>query len=640
MSEVSDFEFDKLLKELNDLETQFPELKDTNSPTQRVGGTITKSFKSIKHKYPMLSLGNTYSEEDLTEFDQRIRKAIGDDYEYICEQKFDGVSISLTYKNGRLLQAVTRGDGVQGDDVTTNARTIKTIPLSLKGNDYPSEFEVRGEIFISKKTFEKINKEREDIGEALLANPRNAASGTMKMQDSGIVAKRNLECYVYSLLGDDLPYNTHEEALSQLKKWGFNVSDTYKKCSTINEVFDYVHHWDKKRHDLYVETDGAVLKINDYGQQETLGLTAKSPRWAISYKYKAETAVTTLKEITYQVGRTGAVTPVANLVPVALAGTTVKRASLYNANEVERLDLHEGDTVFVEKGGEIIPKITGVDVSKRKAETSKILYIRNCPECGTELIRKEGEAIHYCPNEKGCAPQIKGKIEHFIQRKAMNIEGIGPETIEALFTNHLIESYADLYTLTFHDLIQLERFGEKSVQNVLAGLEKSKEVPFERVLFALGIRFVGSTVAEKLAIHFKNIDNIIQASFEELIEAPEIGDKIAQSIIEHFKDAINIEIIENLKVAGLQFAIIETEKVVESNKLEGLSFVISGVFTQFDRDELKDKIIANGGKVLSGVSAKLNYLLAGENMGPSKLEKAEKLGVKIVSEQDFLSMIA
>ena len=639
-SEITDFEFDKLLEELTLLENTFPEYKSPNSPTQRVGGTITKSFTAVEHRYPMLSLGNTYSETDLTEFDARIQKTLNESYEYICEQKFDGVAISLIYEKGELVRAVTRGDGQKGDDVTHNVRTIRTIPLSINAKDVPAYMEVRGEIFMSKATFERLNKEREDIGDALLANPRNAASGGLKQQDSTAVAKRGLDCFVYYLMGEDLPFDTHEQSLIKLKSWGFPVSDTYEKCETLQDVFDYISYWAQHRHTLPLETDGIVLKINDYAQQETLGFTAKSPRWAISYKFKAEAASTILEQVTYQVGRTGAITPVANLKPVQLAGTTVKRASLYNANELERLDLHEGDTVLVEKGGEIIPKVTLVDTTKRKAGAHRILYITECPECGTGLIRKEGEAIHYCPNEKGCPPQIKGRIEHFIQRKAMNIDGIGPETIELFYAKGLIHNYADLYDLKFDDVKSLPGFKEKSAQNVIAGLEKSKEIPFPQVLFALGIRFVGATVAEKLAAHFRTIENLAAANFEELLLVNEIGDRIAQSVLDFFADESNLALVQKLKAAGLQFESSLVEKEVESNKLEGLSFVISGVFTTYDRDELKDKIIANGGKVLSGVSAKLNYLLAGENMGPAKLEKAEKLGVKIMSEKEFIELIS
>jgi len=638
-SVIPDFEFDILLDELVKLEQQFPELKKEDSPTQRVGGTVTKEFPTIYHKFPMLSLGNTYSEDELKDFDARIKKAIGDKFEYICEIKFDGVAISLTYENGVLKTAATRGDGVRGDDITPNARTIRTIPLKINKEGIPYLFEVRGEVFLPLETFTKINKEKEDIGEPLFANPRNAASGTLKMQDSGIVAKRKLDCYIYGLLGENLSIKTHEEALKTLKSWGFNVSPTWKKCSDIGEVIKYIDSWEKERFNLPLGTDGIVIKVNDYGQQEALGFTAKSPRWAMAYKYKAESASTILESISYQVGRTGAVTPVANLTPVQLAGTRVKRASLHNANEIERLDLRIGDTVFVEKGGEIIPKVTGVDLTKRPAHSTKVKYIDHCPECGAVLIRREGEANHYCPNEKECPPQIKGKIEHFIQRKAMDIEGIGSETIEQLFEKGLVHDPADLYDLTMDKLCTLDRFGEKSAQNILNGLEKSKTVPFKNVLFAIGIRYVGNTVAEKLANYFKNIDALMNASFDQLIEVPEIGDRIAESIRLYFGNKENQKFIERLKNAGLQFAVSEKELEIESNVLEGKTFVISGVFEKFSRDELKEKIEKNGGKILSSVSAKLNYLVAGDNMGPSKLEKATKLGIKIISEQDLIKLL-
>lgn len=636
---IGDYEFDKLLEELIRLENQFPELKKSDSPTQRVGGTITKEFPTVVHKFPMLSLGNTYSEDELVEFDNRVKKAIGNNFEYVCEIKFDGVAISLTYENGVLKCAATRGDGVRGDEITNNARTIRTIPLKINAKNIPDFFEVRGEVFLPLEVFDKINKEREDIGEAQLANPRNAASGTLKMQDSSIVAKRKLDCYIYGLLGNNLPAKTHEQALEKLKEWGFHVSPTWKKCKDIQQVIKYINHWEKERFNLPLGTDGIVVKINDYGQQDALGFTAKSPRWAIAYKYKAESASTLLESIEYQVGRTGAVTPVANLKPVQLAGTRVKRASLHNANEIERLDLRIGDTVFVEKGGEIIPKVTGVDLPKRPAKSKKVEYIQTCPECGAPLIRKEGEANHYCPNEKECPPQIKGKIEHFIQRKAMDIEGLGPETIQQLYEKELIKDPADLYDLTFDQLIALERFGEKSAQNILKGLEKSKIVPFKNVLFAIGIRYVGNTVAEKLANYFKNIDALMNASQEELTAVPEIGERIAESLTLFFGNKENRKYIERLRKAGLQMVAEEKEMVIESNILTGKTFVISGVFENFDRDELKEKIEKNGGKILSSISAKLDFLVAGENMGPAKLEKANKLGIKIISEQEFISLL-
>jgi DNA ligase (NAD+) len=638
-SVIPDFEFDQLLNELIKLEAEFPEYKKEDSPTQRVGGTVTKEFTSVVHKRPMLSLGNTYSEEDLTDFDNRIKKEIGDNFEYACELKFDGVALSLTYEKGLLKTAVTRGDGVKGDDITTNAKTIRTIPLRINSTDIPDEFEVRGEVFLPSEVFEAINKEKEEAGEPLLANARNAASGTIKMQDSAVVAKRKLDCYLYSLMTDSPIVETHSDSIKLLEKWGFNVSKTYKICKNISEVMEYIHYWDKHRWGLPLSIDGIVLKVNNIRQQQALGFTAKSPKWAISYKFKAESAATILESVSYQVGRTGAVTPVANLKPVQLAGTKVKRASLHNANEIERLDLRIGDTVLVEKGGEIIPKVTAVDLSKRPSSAKPLKYIENCPECNALLIRKEGEANHYCPNEKGCPPQIKGKIEHFIQRKALNIEGIGPETIESLFNAGLIKNPADLYDLSLEQLMGLERFGEKSATNVLKGLEKSKTVAFRYVLFGIGIRFVGSTVADKLANHFKNIDALMKASFEELIEVPEIGDRIAQSVIDYFKEEENILYVNRLRKAGLQF--VTEEKIVEkeSDKFTGKSFLISGVFSKFSREELKEKIEANGGKIISSISAKLDYLVAGENMGPAKLEKATKLGVKMISEDEFVAML-
>jgi DNA ligase (NAD+) len=638
ISEIPDFDFDMLLQELIQLENQYPELKKEDSPSQRVGGTVTKEFKTIVHKYPMLSLGNTYSEEELRDFDLRTRKLIGDNFEYTCELKFDGVAISLTYEKGILRTAVTRGDGIKGDDITQNAKTIRSIPLKINSKEIPDVFEVRGEVFLPLETFDKINREREDIGEPLLANPRNAASGTLKMQDSGIVAKRKLDCYVYALLGKPIPAS-HYDSLETLKKWGFHVSPTYQKCKTIDEVKAYIDKWEKERFKLPLGTDGIVIKVNRYDQQDAMGYTAKSPRWAIAYKYKAEAAATLLESIEYQVGRTGAVTPVANLKPVQLAGTKVKRASLHNANEIERLDIRIGDTVFVEKGGEIIPKVTGVDLSKRKKDSIPVKFITHCPECGTELVRKEGEAAFYCPDDKKCPPQIKGRIEHFIGRKAMGIDGLGPETIEQLFDKGLIKDPSDLYGLTLEKLSVMERFGEKSAQNILKGLEKSKEMPFKNVLFAIGIRYVGSTVAEKLAKHFKNIDRIAGATYEELIEAPEIGDKIALSVLDFFRQKGNLDFVDRFKKAGLQMEIKETELIKESNQFDGKSFVISGVFENFSRDELKDKIEKNGGKIISSISAKLDYLIAGENMGPAKLEKANKLGIKIVSEQEFINMM-
>ncbi len=639
-SEISDLEFDQLLEQLIKLEEQFPELKLPDSPAQRVGGTINKEFPSVVHKYPMLSLGNTYSQQELEDFDGRVAKGLdGEAYEYFCELKFDGTSISLTYENGLLAYGVTRGDGVRGDDVTANVKTIKSLPLRIKSKNVPKEFEVRGEIFLPKNVFKQLNKDREDIGEETYANARNTGSGTLKMQNSSEVAKRKLDCYLYYLLGDDIKVKTHSEAISKLESWGFQVSPTYRKCKSITEVLEYIHQWEKSRTELPLETDGVVIKVNDLAQQERLGYTAKSPRWAIAYKYKSESLSTRLNGITYQVGRTGAITPVAELEPVLLAGTTVKRASLHNANEIARLDLKMGDYVFVEKGGEIIPKVTAVDLSKRKAGAKPIQYIANCPECTTELIRVEGEANHYCPNEKGCPPQIKGRIEHFIVRKSMDIDSMGEKTIEQLYNLGLIKSPADLYDLKKEDLLKLEGFKELSVKNILSGIEASKVTPFASVLFAIGIRYVGKTVAEKLARYFKSIDTIAKATYDELLGAPEVGEKIAQSVVAFFSRPENIREIDRLKKAGLQLASDEKEPEKVSSILENKSFVISGTFQKYERDHLKDIIIANGGRVLSGVSGKLDYLVAGENMGPSKLEKAEKLGVKIISEHEFDQML-
>lgn len=638
-SEISDFEFDQLLRSLIDLENQFPEWKQPDSPTQRVGGTITKEFENVVHQYPMLSLGNTYSTEELLEFDARVAKGLeGEAYEYFCELKFDGVSISLIYENGMLVKGITRGDGVRGDNVIANVKTIRTLPLKVKENT-PERFEVRGEVFLSKEVFKQLNKEQEDIGEETYANARNTASGTLKMQDSAEVAKRKLDCYLYYLLGEDLDVTTHEEAIHQLEKWGFQVSPTYQKCSSIQYVINYITQWEKRRAELPLETDGVVIKVNSLAQQQRLGATAKVPRWAISYKYKAESISTRLNGITYQVGRTGAVTPVAELEPVLLAGTTVKRASLHNANEIARLDLHLGDFVFVEKGGEIIPKVTGVDLAKRTTSSESIVYITNCPECGTELIRKEGEANHYCPNDVGCPPQIKGKVEHFIQRKAMDIDSLGEQTIRQLFDLGLVKTPADLYDLKKEDLLRLDKVKEKSAQNMLAGIEASKAAPFEAVLFAIGIRFVGKTVAEKLAGYFKNMDNLAKATYEQLLEAPEVGEKIAASVVQYFQSEENQREVQRLKAAGLQMESSEQQPTLLSNQLDNHSFVISGTFENYERDQLKDIILANGGRVLSSVSGKLDYLLAGDNMGPSKLEKAQKLGVKIISLGEFEQML-
>ncbi len=588
----------------------------------------------------MLSLGNTYSRQELEDFDGRVAKGLeGERYEYFCELKFDGVSISLIYEKGILTSGVTRGDGVRGDDVTENVRTIRSLPLKIRAKTFPEKFEVRGEVFLPKEVFKQLNKEREDIGEETYANARNTASGTLKMQDSGEVAKRKLDCYVYYLLGEETGVTKNSEAIAKLESWGFKVSQTYQKCKTIKEVLAYISHWENKRQNLPLETDGVVIKVNDLRQQETLGFTAKSPRWAIAYKYKSESLSTKLNGITFQVGRTGAITPVAELEPVLLAGTTVKRASLHNANEIARLDLRMGDHVFVEKGGEIIPKVTGVDLSKRKPHAKPVPYITHCPECGTKLIRVEGEASHYCPNEKGCPPQIKGRIEHFIQRKAMDIDSLGERTIAQLFDLGLVRSPADLYDLRKEDVLKLDGFKELSTKNLLSGIENSKTVPFESVLFAIGIRYVGKTVAEKLVRHFKTMDALAKASYDELVAAPEVGEKIAQSVVAFFKDSANRNEVERLGRAGLQFQSSEKEPEKTSDVLSNKSFVISGTFEHYERDQLKDIILANGGRVLSGVSGKLDYLLAGENMGPSKLEKAEKLGVKIISLPEFEKML-
>ncbi len=639
-SEIRDLEFDQLLESLIKLEEQFPELKLPDSPSQRVGGTISKDFASVVHQYPMLSLGNTYSQQELEDFDGRVAKGLeGEGYEYFCELKFDGTSISLTYENGLLVRGVTRGDGVRGDDVTANVKTIKTLPLRIKAKDAPNGFEVRGEIFLPKDVFKQLNKEREDIGEETYANARNTGSGTLKMQGSSEVAKRKLDCYIYYLLGKESNVKTHSEAISKLESWGFQVSPTYQKCKNIKEVLSYINSWEKKRTDLPLETDGVVIKVNSLDQQERLGFTAKNPRWAIAFKYKSESISTKLNGITYQVGRTGAITPVAELEPVLLAGTTVKRASLHNANEISRLDLRIGDYVFVEKGGEIIPKVTSVDLSKRKTDSKPVTYISKCPECTTELIRIEGEANHYCPNEKGCPPQIKGRIEHFIQRKAMNIDSLGEKTIGQLYDLGLVKSPADLFDLKQEDLLRLDGFKDVSIKNLLTGIEASKATPFESVLFGIGIRYVGKTVAEKLARYFKSIDVLAKASNEELLSVPEVGEKIAQSVVAFFSKSENVNEITRLKNSGLQLISDEKEPEKVSSILENKSFVISGTFQKYERDQLKDIILANGGRILSGVSAKLDYLVAGENMGPSKLEKAEKLGVKIISEEDFDNLI-
>ncbi len=641
MPTIADYEFDKKLAELEQLEKAHPEFADPNSPTQKVGGDITKSFKTVNHRWPMLSLGNTYNEQDLRDFDERVRKAIGDQFEYVCELKFDGLSISLTYENNKLVRAVTRGDGTKGDDVTTNIKTINNIPHQLKNETVPPLFEIRGEIFMHRAAFDRLNREREELGEVQYANPRNFAAGTVKMQDSKEVARRPLDCFLYSLNTDKNYFKTHWESLQSLKEWGFNVCEHTILSSSIEGVLDFIHKWEDQRFKLSYDIDGIVIKVNSYAQQQELGFTAKSPRWAISYKYKAQEVETILEKVSYQVGRTGAVTPVANLKPVQLAGTTVKRATLHNANEIERLDLHEGDTVFVEKGGEIIPKIINVNLEKRKPGALKIHYLTECPECNTPLIRKEGEVAFYCPNDEACPPQIVGKIQHFISRKAMNIDGLGDETIETFYQRGLVAHISDLYTLhqRSEDLKTLERFGERSIENMLKGIENSKQMPFEKVLFGLGIRYVGETVARKLAVGTKHIDKLMTATVEELTAIDEIGQRIAESIIEYFAKPEHIQQIELLKSYGLQFEVVEKEITLQSDKLTGKTFVISGVFDNYSREELKEIIESNGGKILSGISAKLNYLVAGDNMGPSKLEKANKLNVPLISQDDLLALL-
>ncbi|WP_430929018.1 NAD-dependent DNA ligase LigA [Polaribacter marinivivus] len=637
---ISDFEFDIKLKELQKLEEEHPEFFDANSPTQRVGGAITKNFETVTHKNRMYSLDNSYSKEDLQDWEKRIQKILGTtETEYTCELKFDGASINLTYENGKFIKAVTRGDGFQGDDVSNNVKTIRSIPLNIK-EDFVQEFEMRGEIILPLDGFNKMNEERVANGEEEYRNPRNTASGSLKLQDSAEVAKRPLDCLLYQVVTSERKYKTHFESLESARKVGFKVPKTIKLAKSIEEVFEFVNHWDAKRHDLPYETDGIVIKVNNLQQQEELGYTSKAPRWAIAYKFAAEQVSTVLNEITYQVGRTGAITPVANLQPVQLAGTTVKRASLHNADQIEKLDIRENDTVYVEKGGEIIPKIIGVDFTKRPLNSIPTLYATHCPECNTELVRTEGDAKHYCPNEFGCAPQITGRIQHFISRKAMDIEGLGGETVDLLRKEGLIENYADLYDLTVEQVIPLERMAEKSAQNMINGIEKSKEIPFEKVLFALGIRFVGETVAKKLAKHFKSIDNLMVADFETLVAVDEIGDRIAQSIIDFSNNLGNIQLINRLKSNGLQLEVSQENLVNQTNKLEGQIFVVSGVFHQMNRNELKKAIEDNGGKVSSSISKKTNFIVSGDNMGPSKLSKAESLGIPIISEQDFINKIS
>lgn len=634
---ITDYEFDQKLKQLQDLEARHPEYFDENSPSQRVGGMITKNFTTVVHENRMYSLENSYSKEDLVDWENRIQKVLGNvAVEYTCELKYDGASISIIYENGKLKKAVTRGDGFQGDDVTNNIKTIKSIPLKLKGN-YPPRFEIRGEIILPLEGFEKMNQELIDIGETPYSNPRNTASGSLKLQDSTEVAKRPLDCLLYFIIGNNLSFNSQYEGLEAARNWGFKVPNQSKLASNLNAVFEFIDYWDVSRHDLPYETDGVVIKVNNFDHQQELGYTAKSPRWAIAYKFKSEQVTTILNSISYQVGRTGAITPVANLEPVQLAGTIVKRASLHNADQIEKLDIRIGDEVFVEKGGEIIPKIIGV--AKRGNQINPTKYIIHCPECQSELIRKEGEANHFCPNFYGCPPQIIGRIQHYISRKAMDIEGLGGETVALLFNNGLVKNYSDLYELTVEQVIPLERMAQKSAENLVNGIEKSKKIPFESVLFALGIRYVGETVAKKLAKHYKNIDDLSQASLMDLILVDEIGERIAQSVIEFFENQNNKIIIERLKNFGVQFEIVEKFNPNATTKLLGKTFVVSGVFSIFSRDELKKAIEDNGGKVGSSISAKTNYVVAGENMGPAKLEKANQLNIAIISENDFIAMI-
>ena len=636
---ISDKEFDEKMKELQDLEAAHPEYYDPNSPTQRVGSDLSKEFEQVQHRYPMLSLGNTYSEEEVRDFYERTERSLNEPFEIVAELKYDGTSISLWYEKGRLVRAVTRGDGSKGDDVTANVKTIRSVPLRLRGNDYPEEVEIRGEILLPWAEFDRLNKEREEQEEPLFANPRNAASGTLKQQNPAIVAARKLDAYLYYVLGEHLPADTHYGNLEAARRWGLKIPDVIKVCHNLQDIFDYIHYWDTERKNLPVATDGIVLKVNSLRQQKNLGFTAKSPRWAIAYKFQAERAETRLNSVSFQVGRTGAVTPVANLEPVLLAGTVVKRASLHNADVIEGLDLHIGDQVYVEKGGEIIPKIVGVNTEARTMMIGeKVRFITRCPECKTPLIRPEGEAAHYCPNDSGCPPQIKGRIEHFVTRKAMNIN-IGPETVEDLFNVGLVKNIADLYDLRITDLLTLERWAEKSARNLMNSLRESKAVPFERVLYALGIRYVGETVAKRLASSFHSIDRLMEASFEQLVDVDEIGDRIAQSVVAYFSDAENRQIVERLRAHGLQMEVSEEVLANRSERLKGLTFVISGTFTQHSRDEYKAMIEQHGGKNTGSVSGKTSYILAGENMGPAKLEKAAKLGVRIIREDEFLKMI-
>ncbi|MGB3618514.1 MAG: NAD-dependent DNA ligase LigA [Catalinimonas sp.] len=639
VSEVDDQTFDALLRELQALEAAYPDLAQPDSPTRRVGGTVSKVFPAVEHRYPMLSLGNTYSEAELREFDERVRKTVGDEVTYVCELKFDGVALSLTYEGGVLTRGMTRGDGVRGDDITHNARTVRRLPLRVRGADLPDTFEVRGEVYLSLAVFDELNAERTANGEALLANPRNATAGTLKQQDSAVVARRKLDVFVYYLMGEGLPFASHGEALAALERWGFPVSDTYRHCATFDEVLAYVDHWSEARRELPVAIDGIVVKVDSYAQQEVLGYTAKSPRWAIAYKYPAEAARTRLAGVTYQVGRTGAVTPVAELEPVPLAGTKVKRASLHNADEIERLGLHLGDWVFVMKGGEIIPKITGVDEAARPADAAPVDYPTHCPECNTALHREENEAAHFCPNQDGCPPQIKGRIEHFIHRRAMNVEELGPRTIAQLYDQGLVRNVADLYDLRHEQVVGLDRFAEKSARNLLAGIAQTREVPFARVLFALGIRHVGETVARRLTEHYADIDALAAATPEQMVEVPEVGGRIAESVHAYLHDPAHQALLERLRTAGVQLARRDDAQPTLPQTLAGKSFVVSGVFQRFSREAIKTQIMAHGGRVVSSVSAKLDYLLAGDKMGPAKRDKATKLGVAVLSEDDFVEML-
>ncbi|MGE0076637.1 MAG: NAD-dependent DNA ligase LigA [Bacteroidales bacterium] len=637
--EITDYEFDRLLKELSDLEALYPEMDDPNSPTKRVGSDISKEFTQVKHRSLMLSLGNTYTEGEVLDFEDRTVKALGAKPEYVCELKYDGVAIGLTYSKGALVRAVTRGDGTIGDDVTANVRTIKSIPLVLHGDNYPEDFEIRGEIYMPRNVFEELNREREEEGDTPFANPRNAASGTLKLQNSAIVARRKLDCFLYYVLGDSLPFDNHYQNLMAARQWGFKISEHVKLCADSAQVMKYIHHWDNARKKLPFDTDGVVIKVNSYQYQNALGLTAKTPRWAIAFKFKPERVSTTLLSVDFQVGRTGAVTPVANLKPVKLAGTVVKRASLHNADQVELLDIRIGDSVYVEKGGEIIPKIVGVDNSRRTLFCVPLVFPESCPECGTILVRPEGEARHFCPNQNGCPPQIKGRIEHFISRKALNIDGLGEETVALLYDNGLVIGPSDLYILTKEQLLKLERFAEKSADNAINSIENSKLVPFPKVLYGIGIRYVGETTARKLALHFGSIDSIANATLEELLEVDEVGERIAQSIIDFFSNSQNKEFIAKLKSFGVKLEISSSEQQVKSDKLKGLSVVISGTFSSISRDDLKELIQQHGGKNVSSVSASTSMLVAGDKIGPAKLEKANKLGIKVISEEEFFDLI-